>query len=194
MRDVLLRLVGMGAGGEVERRRVEARSVRRRRRWGRARAGAVYRSEGLPTVSAGSIEVAHEALLREWPRLCRLDGGESREELRIERELGDASVAWRRAGRDEERVVSRRGASPKPCAGARPGDERAGGPACLSSSRRASAAGCARTGSGAGASVSPSSGLGTVVSAIVAVALILVFAGRERDVAASHDLAETSAG
>jgi hypothetical protein len=46
-----------------------------------------------------TVEVAHEALLREWPRLRQwLD--ESRADLRMQRVLGSATAEWLAAGRD----------------------------------------------------------------------------------------------
>jgi len=54
----------------------------------------------LVTTTEGSIEVAHEALIREWPTLRRwLD--DSREGLRIQRRLAEATQEWRRLNRDE---------------------------------------------------------------------------------------------
>ena len=54
----------------------------------------------LLTVSAGSVEFAHEALLREWPRL-RDWIEDDRENLRIHRNLSSAAQEWQRLGRDE---------------------------------------------------------------------------------------------
>ena len=53
----------------------------------------------LVTVSEGSVEVAHEALLREWPRLAGwLE--EDRDGQRIHRHLARAAREWRDGGRD----------------------------------------------------------------------------------------------
>ena len=53
----------------------------------------------LLTVSAGAVEVAHEALLREWPRLRDwLD--EDAEGRRLHRQLAQAASRWREGGRD----------------------------------------------------------------------------------------------
>ena len=54
----------------------------------------------LLTVSAGTVEFAHEALLREWPRL-RDWIEEDREDLRVHRSLSSAAQEWLRLGRDE---------------------------------------------------------------------------------------------
>ena len=47
-----------------------------------------------------SAEIAHEALIREWPRL-RGWLAEDRDELRTLRQLTTAARAWEEAGRDE---------------------------------------------------------------------------------------------
>lgn len=53
-----------------------------------------------PITRSPTVEVAHEALLREWPRLRRwLDEG--REDIRLQRLLGAAAAEWRTAGREE---------------------------------------------------------------------------------------------
>jgi class 3 adenylate cyclase/WD40 repeat protein len=53
----------------------------------------------LVTLGAGTAEVAHEVLLREWPTLRRwLE--EDREGLRLHRQLGDAARTWETGGRE----------------------------------------------------------------------------------------------
>ncbi|MGC9320612.1 MAG: hypothetical protein ACP5KN_21445 [Armatimonadota bacterium] len=53
----------------------------------------------LVTTAENTVEVAHEALIREWPTLRRwLD--EDREGLRIHRHLTEAAAEWERLGRD----------------------------------------------------------------------------------------------
>jgi WD40 repeat protein/class 3 adenylate cyclase/tRNA A-37 threonylcarbamoyl transferase component Bud32/energy-coupling factor transporter ATP-binding protein EcfA2 len=53
----------------------------------------------LVTLSDGSAEVAHEALIREWPRLRRwLE--EDRAGIRAHRQLGDAARLWDAGGRE----------------------------------------------------------------------------------------------
>jgi hypothetical protein len=53
----------------------------------------------LVTTSEGAAEVAHEALIREWPTLRGwLD--EDREGLRIHRQLGEAARDWESLDRD----------------------------------------------------------------------------------------------
>ena len=94
-RAILLRLAGVGEGETVVRTRValnefeaEARPVLDQLIDGR-----------LVTVSEGDVEVAHEALLREWPRLCGwLD--EDAQGRRLRRHLRATAREWERGGRD----------------------------------------------------------------------------------------------
>jgi WD40 repeat protein/DNA-binding SARP family transcriptional activator len=60
---------------------------------------AVLARERLITIGEGEVEVAHEALLREWPRLRRwLE--EDAEGRRLHRQLTHAARDWDAAGRD----------------------------------------------------------------------------------------------
>ena len=94
-RSLLLRLAGEGDGTEVVRRRVpleeldaKARSVL-----------DVLADERLVTVNEGAAEVAHEALLREWPRLRGwLD--EDVQGRRLHHHLAGAAREWDAGGRD----------------------------------------------------------------------------------------------
>jgi WD40 repeat protein/KaiC/GvpD/RAD55 family RecA-like ATPase len=54
----------------------------------------------LLTASEDTVEVAHEALLREWPRL-RSWLEEDREGRRVHRQLADAAAAWQADRRDD---------------------------------------------------------------------------------------------
>src|SRR5262249_45680010 len=54
----------------------------------------------LLTATEDTVEVAHEALLREWPRL-RGWLEEDRDGRRLHRHLADAAVAWQAAKHDE---------------------------------------------------------------------------------------------
>jgi WD40 repeat protein/DNA-binding SARP family transcriptional activator len=99
-RDVLMRLAREGPGGGVERRRVAMAELETDRSEDVASVVALLTDRRLLTVSAGTIELAHEALLREWPRLRDwinddLDG------LRIHRNLNAAACEWEDLGRDE---------------------------------------------------------------------------------------------
>ena len=65
-----------------------------------------------PVTREPTVEVAHEALIREWPRLRGwLD--EDRDRLRSHRLLTTASEQWDRGGRDPDELY--RGARPRGC-------------------------------------------------------------------------------
>ncbi|MEM7800408.1 MAG: protein kinase, partial [Chloroflexota bacterium] len=57
-----------------------------------------------PVTRERTVEVAHEALLREWPRL-RTWMRESREDVRQQRELAAAAALWERNERDESYLL-----------------------------------------------------------------------------------------
>ena len=96
MRRMLVRLVELGEGADDTRRRVplaellpEDQAVLERLT--RAR---------LVVVGDGAAEIAHEAVIREWPRL-RGWLAEDRDELQALRQLSTAARAWDAGGRDE---------------------------------------------------------------------------------------------
>jgi WD40 repeat protein len=96
-RRSLLRLAGPGDGDSVVRRRVPVSDFD-----GDQEAAEVLRTltdRRLLTVSDGYVEVAHEALLREWPRF-RGWLEEDREGLRLRAHLATAAAAWIASGRD----------------------------------------------------------------------------------------------
>ncbi|HEV7805951.1 MAG TPA: BTAD domain-containing putative transcriptional regulator [Solirubrobacteraceae bacterium] len=99
-RGVLMRLAGQGAAGGVERRRVPLEELETDRNEDVARVVALLTDRRLLTVSSGTIELAHEALLREWPRLSGWIDAD-REGLRIHRNLNAAACAWEDLGRDD---------------------------------------------------------------------------------------------
>ena len=73
----------------------------------------------LLTVSEGTVEVAHEALLREWPRLRGwLD--EDAQGRRVHRALGDAARAWDARRARPRRALPRRAAGRRARLGGRP--------------------------------------------------------------------------
>ncbi len=101
-RNIFLRLTELGEGTQDTRRRaplselvppfVDARA-----------AEAVLRTLAdarLVTLSEDTAEVAHEALIREWPTL-REWLSQDREGLRLHRHLTEAAQAWNRLNRDE---------------------------------------------------------------------------------------------
>jgi cell division protein FtsL len=100
-RSVLLRLVAEGASGTVERRRVSFAELDIEDDADAGRVISLFTDRRLLTVSTGSVEVAHEALLREWSRL-RDWIEEEREGLRIHRRLTIAAREWQRLGRDRD--------------------------------------------------------------------------------------------
>jgi DNA-binding SARP family transcriptional activator/WD40 repeat protein len=98
-RTVLLRLTGEGSGGAVVRRRVALAELESEHDEDVARVLEVLTERRLLTMSTSSVEVAHEALLREWPRLRGWldDDAQGR---RTHRRLTDAARDWDERGRD----------------------------------------------------------------------------------------------
>ncbi len=101
LRRTFLRLTEPGEGTEDTRRRVPLRELA-------AGPDTAVTMDGLlddlvrarlVTVDEGTAQVAHEALIREWPRL-REWLNEDRESLRIHRHLTRAAQAWEALGRD----------------------------------------------------------------------------------------------
>ena len=95
-RRVLLRLAGEGEGDAVVRRRARLSEFE-----GDAVAQVldVLTAARLVTISEGEVEVAHEALLREWPRL-RTWLAEDADGRRLHLHLMHAARGWDSAGRD----------------------------------------------------------------------------------------------
>jgi DNA-binding SARP family transcriptional activator/tRNA A-37 threonylcarbamoyl transferase component Bud32 len=113
-RQLFLRLVTLGEGSEDTRRRVLRAELEGLDRivtpnhGARATVADVLTRFGAarfltfdhdPLTRAPTVEVAHEALLREWPRL-RDWLAESRDDLRLQRLLAQAAGEWQAAGRD----------------------------------------------------------------------------------------------
>ena len=101
VRSVLVRMTELGEGSEDSRRRVAVDELVPEG----AAAGPVeallhrLAEERLVTLDDGSAEVAHEALIREWPQLRRwLD--EDRAGIRAHQQLGDAARLWDAGGRE----------------------------------------------------------------------------------------------
>ena len=97
-RRVLLRLAGEGTGGTVVRRRVALAELEGASGDDLARVLALLTDRRLLTMSATTVEVAHEALLREWPRL-RDWLEEDADGRRVHRHLADAAREWDERGR-----------------------------------------------------------------------------------------------
>jgi WD40 repeat protein/DNA-binding SARP family transcriptional activator len=98
-RRILLRLAGSGENDAVVRRRVALGELEVESDEQAARVLEVMAGSRLVTVGEGTAEVAHEALLREWPRL-RGWLEEDVEGRRLHRRLTDAATDWDAGGRD----------------------------------------------------------------------------------------------
>jgi DNA-binding SARP family transcriptional activator/WD40 repeat protein len=96
-RTMLLRLAGESTGGAVVRRRVAVEELTGGEDL--ARVLAVLTDRRLLTMRATTVEVAHEALLREWPRL-RSWLEEDAQGRRVHHRLADAAREWDERGRD----------------------------------------------------------------------------------------------
>ncbi|MGH8895537.1 MAG: NACHT and WD repeat domain-containing protein [Egibacteraceae bacterium] len=96
-KDVFLRLTALGEGTEDTRRRVRRTELLA----GRDVEVVLNRlaAARLITLDEDSVEVAHEALIREWPTL-RGWLTEDREGLRIHHRLTEAAAEWEALGRD----------------------------------------------------------------------------------------------
>lgn len=101
LRDILLRLVEASADGAVISRRVE----RTRIAIDAAHAKIVDRlvDARLLTTDEASVQLSHEALAREWPRLKEWLADDV-EGQRIMRHLGSAAAAWDAMGRPESEL------------------------------------------------------------------------------------------
>ncbi len=102
-RDIFVRLTELGEGAQDTRRRArlseltpgdgdQARGVR-------AVIGALAEAR-LVTVGEDTVEVAHEALIREWPTLREWLSAD-RESLRLHRRLTEATAEWEISGFDD---------------------------------------------------------------------------------------------
>jgi DNA-binding CsgD family transcriptional regulator/energy-coupling factor transporter ATP-binding protein EcfA2 len=108
VRHMLTRLVAIGEGAEESRRRVprpELLAIAERAEVMEEVIDtfANYRLLSLdydPTTRIPTVELAHEALLREWGRL-RNWVDEARDDIRMQRRLAVAAGEWREAGKDE---------------------------------------------------------------------------------------------
>ncbi|MGD9100910.1 MAG: hypothetical protein PVF45_10560, partial [Anaerolineae bacterium] len=100
-RDIFLRLTELGEGTQDTRRRAALAELVPRPQDG-PQVEAVLKTLAdarLVTTSEEAAEVAHEALIREWPTLRRwLD--ENREGLRVHRHLTESAQGWRELNRD----------------------------------------------------------------------------------------------
>ncbi len=98
-RRVLIRLAAMGEDGAIERRRVPLAEIASHDE-DVARVVAALTDRRLLSLGSGTIELAHEALLREWPRLARWIE-EDRDGIRLQRRLHEAAQEWDDLDRDD---------------------------------------------------------------------------------------------
>jgi WD40 repeat protein/serine/threonine protein kinase len=112
-RQIFLRLVTLGEGTEDTRRRIsqsELNSIIQDRELLENILSAFGRSRLLtfdrdPATRESTVEVAHEALLREWERLREwLDT--SRADIRLQRLLANAAAEWDKEGNDKSFLLS----------------------------------------------------------------------------------------
>jgi len=101
LRNVFLRLTELGDDVEDTRRRVRIAELVPQGSSGEAVKTLLERlaAARLVILDHGTAEVAHEVLIRRWPRLRRwLE--EDRDGIRLHRRLGDAAQLWDAAGRE----------------------------------------------------------------------------------------------
>jgi WD40 repeat protein/class 3 adenylate cyclase len=98
-RRVFLRLVATGEGEAVTRRRVSLDEFDLGRDGAAAGVVARLTQDRLLTLSEDTVEVAHEALLREWPRLQEWLA-EDAQGRQLRHHLTQASRQWERSGRE----------------------------------------------------------------------------------------------
>jgi hypothetical protein len=101
-RNILLRLTELGEGREGTRHRVIIDNLVTDKE--NADVNVVLESlvkARLITIDEKSVEIAHEALIREWPRL-RQWLEEDREILRIHRQLTTGTQLWLNSGKDSD--------------------------------------------------------------------------------------------
>jgi hypothetical protein len=97
--NMLLRLAGAGEAETAVRRRVPLSELDLESSGAARRALAVMTEHRLLTTGDGSVEVAHEALLREWPRLQRWLEQDA-DARRLHRHLTSAARDWEAGKRD----------------------------------------------------------------------------------------------
>jgi class 3 adenylate cyclase/WD40 repeat protein/energy-coupling factor transporter ATP-binding protein EcfA2 len=101
LRNVFLRLTEIGDDVEDTRRRVRIEELVPQGASGEAVRALLERlaEARLVTLDEGTVELAHEVLIRRWPALRRwLE--EDREGIRLHRRLSDAARFWEAAGRE----------------------------------------------------------------------------------------------
>ena len=100
VRALMLRLVAEDEGDAPVRRRAPLAELDLERNTDMADVLARLADSRLVTIGEGSVEVSHEALLREWPRLREwID--EDADGRRLRRHVTQAATEWEAAGRDQ---------------------------------------------------------------------------------------------
>ena len=100
VRAIMLRLVGEGEGDAPVRRRAPIAELDLEGNEDVADVLTRLADSRLVSVGEDSVEVAHEALMREWPRLREWIGEDS-EGRRLRRHITRAATGWDAAGRDD---------------------------------------------------------------------------------------------
>lgn len=111
-RQLFLRLVTLGEGAEDTRRRALMSEVLSASRDAKVMQQVVdtfgnYRLltfDRDPTTRTPTVEVAHEALIREWSRLKRWLS-EGRSDVRLQRQLAGRAQEWENGGRDKSSLL-----------------------------------------------------------------------------------------
>ena len=98
VKQVFLRLAALGDGTEDTKRRIRAAELDTREP-GMTTVLEHLAKARLLTLDRDTIEIAHEALIRSWPRL-RAWLAEDRDSLRIHRRLTEATGSWEDVGHD----------------------------------------------------------------------------------------------
>ena len=99
-RAIMLRLVGESEAHEPVRRRAPLAELDLERNQPATDVLGTLADSRLVTVHEGAVEVAHEALLREWPRLSEWIEEDS-EGRRLRRHVTQSATEWDAAGRDQ---------------------------------------------------------------------------------------------
>ena len=102
VRRILLRLV-VSDGDAVTRRRADIEEFDPERDLGTQRVIAQLARDRLLTLGDGTVEIAHEALLREWPRLAGwLE--EDQQGRQVRQQLGESARHWGLRGRESSEL------------------------------------------------------------------------------------------
>jgi len=110
VRQVFMRLVTVGSGSDDSRRRVERSSLEALHPGVKVVLDAFDEARLLtfdrnPQTGASTVEVAHEALLREWPRLSGWLNA-ARDDLRLYGTLMSAAAGWEASERDSDYLLA----------------------------------------------------------------------------------------